>query len=232
MMQRKKIQTLALENLSFGYPQSHAIFENVSMELPKAKAVWIRSPGGRGKSTLLRLMMGLLNPQSGGVLINGQNISELSFEDFLPYRLSMGYSFDMGGLLNNKTLFDNLMLPLLYHKMITEQEACRRVEHAIDRFGLSAVKHLRPYAVTGSMRKLTCVIRAFLHEPQVIFLDDPLIGLKEENVNDLFVYLEESFASRGLQQMIFTSESSVLAEKFKATELLISVDWFTTRMAA
>lgn len=232
MMKRKTIQSFALENMTFAYPNSAPLFENITIEIPNSKAVWIRSPGGRGKSTLLRLLFGLVAPESGKLLINGENVSELSFEQFLEYRLSMGYGFDMGGLLNNKSIFENLILPLQYHKVTDEEDAAERVNQAIDMFGMTLSKDQRPFAVAGSVRKLTCILRAFMHWPQVVFLDDPLTGLKADNINDLIYYVEESFATRGLKQVIFTSESPVLADKFKAEELLISTDWFTTRAVA
>lgn len=231
-MKRKTIQSFAFNELTFGFADGNMLFENVTFEMPKSRAVWVRSPGGRGKSTLLRLLSGLISPQQGQVLINGESVSAMSFEEFLPYRLAMGYGFDMGGLLNNKTIFENLLLPLQYHKITDEEDAASRVQEAIDMFGMGSVKDLRPYAVSGSQRKLACIIRAFIHWPQVVFLDDPVTGLKEDNLNDLFYFVEESFATRGLKQVFFTSESSAFAARFKAEELLISTDWFTTRAVA
>lgn len=232
MIKRESLTHFALDNVTFAYEQSAPIFENISFEMPKSRAVWVRSPGGRGKSTLLRLLAGLVVPTEGNVLINGQNTTDMSFEQFLGYRLSMGYGFDMGGLLNNKSIFENLILPLQYHKIVPEEEAVERVTQAMEMFGISTSRDLRPFAVSGSQRKLSCILRAFMHWPQVVFLDDPVTGLKEDNLNDLIYYVEESFATRGLKQVFFTSESNVLAARFKAEELLISTDWFTTRTAA
>lgn len=232
MITRKVLTNITLENLTFSYDQGAPIFENISFEMPKSRAVWVRSPGGRGKSTLLRLLAGLAMPSEGRVLINGENISDMSFEEFLGFRLSMGYGFDMGGLLNNKSIFENLVLPLQYHNLIPGDEAVERVTQALEMFGISTSRDLRPFAVSGSQRKLACILRAFIHWPQVVFLDDPVTGLKEDNLNDLIYYVEESFATRGLKQVFFTSESPVLANKFQAEELLISTDWFTTRTAA
>lgn len=229
---RKNISSLVFENMGFSYENSRPIFDQISIELPKAKAVWVRSPGGRGKSTLLKILCGLLTPQHGKYLINGENVSEMSFEEFLSFRLNFGYGFDMGGLLNNKTVAENLILPLLYHKFVSEEDALRRVEEAIEFFGIQQVRDQRPFSVPGSLRKLTCVMRAFIHHPQVAFLDDPLTGLKQDNLNDLFHYVEEGFAQRGLRQIFFTAERAELAERFQAEELLISEDWFTARSVA
>jgi len=231
-MVRKNILSLELDDMSFAFENSPPIFDHVSFTLPKSKAVWVRSPGGRGKSTLLKILAGLITPQYGRYLINGENVSEMSFEEFLSYRMNIGYGFDMGGLLNNKTVTENLILPLLYHKMVSAEEATDRVNQVVDLFGMHQVKDQRPYAIPGSQRKLTCVVRAFVHHPQVVFLDDPLTGLKQDNLNDLFHYVEESFSQRGLKQVFFTSERAEFAQKFDAEELLISEDWFTARSVA
>jgi ABC-type lipoprotein export system ATPase subunit len=232
MKGRKNIQNFALEAVTFAYEEDGPVFQNVSLELPTAKAVWVRSPGGRGKSTLLKILSGLLTPQSGRYLINGENVSDMSFEEFLPYRLNMGYSFDMGGLLNNRSLAENLLLPLQYHKLFTPNEAFERVHQVTENFGMHETRDLRPFAVPGSQRKLTCVIRALIHSPQVAFLDDPLTGLKQDNLNDLFHFVEEAYANRSLRQIFFTSENPELARRFDAVELLMSADWFTMRGAA
>lgn len=226
----KPVRDFRFENLTFAFEGGKEnIFENITFEMPKAKAVWVRSPGGRGKSTFLRLMAGLIAPTGGQYLINGQDVSQMSFEEFLPYRLGMGYGFDFGGLINNKSLAENLIMPLHYHRLVGKAEATERVDHALNLFALDQNKDSRPSAVPGSQRKMTIVIRAFITWPQVVFLDDPLTGLKQDNINDLIHYVEESFSMRGLRQMFFTSESPLLAQHFKADELLISADWFTSR---
>lgn len=226
----KTIRKLTFENLSYGFDGApFPVFENITFQMPQSRAVWVRSPGGRGKTTLLRLLAGLIQPHSGRYLIGDEAVSEMSFEEFLPYRLAMGYSFDFGGLLNNKSLAENLLLPLLYHNLIPREEALEKVEQVLQGFALDQSKDSRPSAVPGSQRKMTIVLRAFINSPQVVFLDDPLTGLKQDNVNDLIHYVEESFSMRGLKQIFFTSESPLLAKHFQAEELLISSDWFTSR---
>lgn len=226
----KPVRDLKFEKLSFTFEGAkESVFENISFELPKSRAVWVRSPGGRGKTTLLRLLAGLITPQQGSYFIDGQDVSQMSFESFLPYRLGMGYSFDFGGLINNKSIAENLLLPLLYHRLVDHKEAVDRVEGTLNLFALEQSKDLRPSAIPGSQRKMAIVVRSFIHWPQVVFLDDPLTGLKQDNINDLIHYVDESFNMRGLRQIFFTSESPLLAQHFKAEELLISPDWFTSR---
>lgn len=231
-MKRKSIDHFAFEDLHFAFDEGAVVFEGATAELPRARAVWVRAPGGRGRSTFLKILCGLLTPTSGKYLINGESVGDMSFEQFLPYRLNMGYGFDMGGLLNNRTLAENLILPLLYHKLVGPEEAVSRVRDLVTRFNLGDASRLRPFAVSGSQRKLACVLRAFVHRPEVVFLDEPLTGLKHDALNDLFEFVDESFASHGLKQVFFTSEAPALAQHLRAEELMISPDWFTTRAAA
>lgn len=230
---REKIESLCLENMGFRFDSGECIFEGVSFELPQSRMVWIRSPGGRGKSTLLRILACLEAPTSGQYLINGRSVANQSFEDLLPIRLNMGYGFDNGGLMNNKTLADNLTLQLKYHSLESEDEINERVESVAQLFGISGqFLNSRPYAVPGSIRKLVCILRTFMHWPQVVFLDDPTTGLKADNLNDLLHFVDESFGVRGLKTVFYTGENPAFAQRFGAEEVLISTDWFTTRMAA
>ena len=116
--------------------------------------------------------------------------------------------------------------------LIPQDEAFEHVQAVTDMFGMQENRDLRPFDVSGSFRKLTCVLRAFIHRPQVVFLDDPMTGLKQDNLNDLYHFVEENFAARTLRQIFFTSENPEFAQKFGADELLISADWFTARPAA
>ncbi len=231
-VRRESIETMAFKDLGFAYENGETIFEGITFEIPKSRAVWVRSPGGRGKSTLLRLLAGLMSPTQGAYFLNGQNVTEMSFEDFLPYRLNFGYGFDMGGLLNNKTLAENLVLQLTYHSLASPEEIHSRLESVVQHFAISKFTDMRPYSAPGSIRKLACVLRAFMHWPEVVFLDDPATGLKEDNLNDFLHFVDEGFGTRGLKQVFFTGENAALAKRFGAEEMMISTDWFTTRAAA
>ena len=123
-----KINSLKFEGLEFGYPEQDLIFENVDFDFPLNQFVWVKAGYGSGRSTLLQLIAGLQQSTKGKYLINDQNVSEMSFEEFLPYRMNIGYGFDFGGLINNRTLLENLTLPLEYHKTCTRVQAEDRVE--------------------------------------------------------------------------------------------------------
>lgn len=121
---------------------------------------------------------------SGFYLLNNENILGMSFEEFLPYRLNMGYSFNEGGLLSNKTIKENLVLPLQFHS-IEANESLKRVDEIIEFFEIAKFKDHRPAMIPQPIRKLTSIIRALLISPQILFLEDPASGLRQEVVKKI-----------------------------------------------
>jgi len=139
----------------------------------------IVSEQGHGKSILFQIVGGITSPSRGKVLYNGIDIFETDFEKTLPLRLQVGFAFDLGGLLHNRTLFENLMLPLEYHKIHSFSAAKDLVLRMFDKFQISKYRDKRPSFVSGSTRKLTVLIRSLLLEPRFIILDDPFVGLND-----------------------------------------------------
>lgn len=201
---RRSIRSIKFEKLTFKFDGHDPVLNQADFEFPLNQILWVKSNEGAGKSTLLQILAGLENPKSGTYWINEDRVNEMSFEEFLPYRLNMGYSFDYGGLINNRSLFDNLTLPLLYHKLMSEEEAKSWVQQTLARFHVSDLAHERPAHVPGRLRKLTCVLRALVTKPQVLFLDDPSVGLGEETLREFKRYLFE-LRDSGFCQHVFIS---------------------------
>lgn len=174
------IQSLQFQELTFGYAHQDALLKNVTCDLPTDQVVWISGTSGSGKSVLLKILNGLMIPQSGRYLMNGSDVTQMSFEEFVPYRLNIGYSFDFGGLINNRTIYQNLTLPLEYHHTYNTEEIEEVVNEYLELFNLTNVAHERPSSIPGAFRKAACVARAFLMNPQFLLLDDPTTGLRPE----------------------------------------------------
>jgi phospholipid/cholesterol/gamma-HCH transport system ATP-binding protein len=199
-----KIHSLKFEDLQFGFEGQDLLFEHVDFEFPMNEIVWVKAESGAGRSSLLQLMAGLLVPQKGKYLINDQNIAEMTFEDFLPYRMAIGYGFDFGGLIHNRTLLENVTLPLVYHKVCSHRAAKERAESYFEKLGGWKVRNERPSMVPGGVRKLTCLIRALITEPQVLLLDDPTVGLGQDLSLRYFDSIQE-LRGRGFCQHVFVS---------------------------
>ena len=189
--QKLEIHSYGFEGMCFKHEGQDPTLLNCDFTFPAGEVVHIKSPEGAGKSTLLQILAGLLIPSSGNYLINGVDVVQMSFEEFLPYRLKIGFTFDYGGLINNRTIFDNLMLPLVYHKLITYEEAKIRVDDVIERFDLVKFRNERPAHVPGRVRKLAVLLRALVVHPEMLLLDDPSVGLGEATQKTFADYVLE-----------------------------------------
>ena len=218
------VKSLHFDNLTFHYEGQEPLLKNVDFEFPISKrgaqdnaaacreldkrdtesgqVVVIRGAQGAGSSTVMQILAGLQTPTFGSYLINGVPVENMSFEEFLPFRLRMGYGFDTGGLLSNRTLFENLVLPLNYHKIFSIQEAERRVLALMERFQLIDFKDLRIAYVSASLRKMTVLIRAIIMDPEILFLDDPGIRISKE-AQQMYAELLRELINNGTLHTIF-----------------------------
>ena len=200
-----KINRLKFEGVYFQHDSQDPILKNADFEFPQEETTLIKSEQGAGKSTLLQILAGLIVPQSGKYLINDQDVMEMTFEEFLPYRLSIGYTFDYGGLINNRTVYENLMLPLVYHKLISLDQAEEKVKLLIKKFELEKFKDERPAHIPGRIRKITCLLRAMVIDPQVLLLDDPSVGLGQEISLRFLDLIEFHKKQKNLKHVFITS---------------------------
>jgi phospholipid/cholesterol/gamma-HCH transport system ATP-binding protein len=215
------IKSLRFEKLTFHYEGQEPLLKNVDFEFPigkreapcnvaagraldksQTRVAVIRGAQGAGSSTVMQILAGLLTPTLGSYLINGVPLENMSFEEFLPFRLRMGYGFDTGGLLSNRTLFENIILPLNYHKICSPQEAERRVLALMERFQLVNFKDLRIAYVSVSLRKMTVLIRSIIMDPEILFLDDPNIRISKES-QQMYAELLRELINNGALHTIF-----------------------------
>ena len=215
------IKEIKFENLVFSHDGGELLFENVDFQFPMNQIVWVRASGGAGRSSLLQLMAGLQLPLRGKYLINDENVAEMSFEEFLPYRLSIGYGFDFGGLINNQSLLENVTLPLLYHKILSPKEALVRAETYFEKLGITKYAHKRPALVPGGMRKLTCLVRALVTHPQLLLLDDPTVGLGQETALKYFDLIHELRGEGFLSHVFLSSFDERMMGLLEHTEIFV-----------
>jgi phospholipid/cholesterol/gamma-HCH transport system ATP-binding protein len=219
--EKQVIDKLKFTNLSFQYDAKTLLLDNVSLDFPRHENVHVVGESGVGKSVVLKLLAGLLLPKMGEYSVNEQSVSNMSFEEFLPYRKRIGYSFDYGGLLANRTIRDNLLLPLQYHGEITGAEADERVEVLLHRFKLHSYGDRRPAAVSGSVRKTAIIARSLVQNPELLILDDPFIGMDREGVIVLLNSIEDHRKFKNLKHVFFTSRGESVSAKLATQHLKI-----------
>ncbi|MDZ4660781.1 MAG: ATP-binding cassette domain-containing protein [Pseudomonadota bacterium] len=218
---RKSIKSMRFENVSFGFEDRGLLIENNTVEFPMNKNIHLTGPAGAGKTTVLKIIAGLINPEVGKFLINSEDALPMSFEEFLPYRLNIGFSFDYGGLLANRTLFENLMLPLRYHELLSHTSAIERVDQILKDFGLTRNRDARPSAVSGGHRKATIVARAFVTQPEMIIFDQPTTGLDDLAEKALVRYIKEGRDQGWLKHVFIVSQDKELLSHLEVDSFVI-----------
>lgn len=202
------IESIELKNVTFSYSHQKPVFENLSLELPVGQNILIRGEPGEGTSTFLKLLAVVHQPQAGQVLINGLDTSQMSFEEFLPHRMQIGYTFDYGGLFANRSLLDNLTLPLLYHNTFSFEESRERATDLASHFGFAKKLSEKPAAVTGGLRKLVSVLRTLMMNPQMLVMDDPFMGVDPQNVARLITLLNARRERGEIKHLFLTSRDT------------------------
>jgi ABC-type transporter Mla maintaining outer membrane lipid asymmetry ATPase subunit MlaF len=152
--------------------------KGVSLAFTEGKSTVIMGPSGCGKSTLLKVAAGLTPPDAGRVRFRGKDVFQMSERSLLEMRKRCGFVFQDGALWENKTLFENLALPLQVHfNNEPPAERSRRVVRALERAGLEDSASERPAALSGGARKIASFLRALMTEPDVLFMDEPTLSI-------------------------------------------------------
>ena len=167
------IETRALKK-SFG-PQP--ILDGVNLQIESGESAVIIGRSGGGKSVLLKHLIGLLQPDSGEVLVDGENISRMNERQLLRVREKFGMVFQGAALFDSMTVAENVAFPLQRKGNFTAGEIAKRVAKALDMVELPGTEKKKPAELSGGMRKRVGLARAIIYEPQIILYDEPTTGL-------------------------------------------------------
>ena len=161
-------------NKSFG-PQP--ILEDVSFRIEKGESVAIIGRSGGGKSVLLKHIIGLLQPDAGEVIIEGENIVAMNERQLLRVREKFGMVFQGAALFDSLSVAENVAFPLMRKHQLTTAEVAKRVAAALEMVDLPGTQQKKPAELSGGMRKRVGLARAIVYEPQIVLYDEPTTGL-------------------------------------------------------
>jgi phospholipid/cholesterol/gamma-HCH transport system ATP-binding protein len=160
----------------------HQVLRGVSFQLPRGVRFVIMGGSGAGKTVCLRLIAGLIRPDSGQVRVFGKSIERLSEEALLPVRRRMGYVFQGAALFDSLTVGDNVAYSLHEHTNLDARTITARVRHLLSLVGLDeGVQDKLPAELSGGMRKRVGIARALAIDPEVMLFDEPTAGLDPTN---------------------------------------------------
>jgi phospholipid/cholesterol/gamma-HCH transport system ATP-binding protein len=160
--------------LNFGEKQ---VLKGVSLTVEPQERLVIIGQSGAGKTTILRLILGIFAPSSGGVFFKGREISQLDHHELEQMRTHLGMVYQDAALLSSMTVRENLALPLQELTTKTEAEIDRIVDEKLEMVDLSGEDKLFPFELSGGMRKRVGLARALVMEPELILFDEPTQGL-------------------------------------------------------
>jgi len=170
------------------------VLRGVNLNVQSGEVLAIIGGSGSGKSVMLKLLMGLLDPDSGNIYFDGENIVEKTEEELLKIRRKIGMLFQSSALFDSLTVYENLAYPLREHTKIEEDEIERIIKEKLAHVDLYDVEHLYPAELSGGMKKRVALARAIVFEPCLILYDEPTTGLDPSTankINELIVNLQK-----------------------------------------
>lgn len=168
--------TVKINDLTFGYG-GRTILQNVSMRFGAGKVVAIMGGSGMGKTTLLKLIGGLLTPQSGEITIAGEQMHTGDQKSLYRLRRCMGMLFQFGALFTDLSVFDNVAFPMREQTDLDEETIRDLVLMKLNAVGLRGAAPLMPSEISGGMARRVALARAIALDPAVIMYDEPFAGL-------------------------------------------------------
>lgn len=171
----KVAEVISIQNMSF-YREKRAIFQNVSLSIPRGKITAIMGPSGTGKTTLLKLIGGQLAPDSGDILVDGQSIINIKNKALYQLRQQMGVLFQEGGLFTDLNVYENVAFPLREHTELPETMIRDLVLMHLEAVGLRGAVELRIDQLSGGMARRVALARAIIMGPKLMMYDEPFAG--------------------------------------------------------
>lgn len=194
MTQSAPIQAPLIELTGIGKAfGSRRIYDDLALRVRRGETLALLGGSGSGKSVLLKLLIGLLKPDTGSIRFDGQELTSLDEDALLPVRRRISMLFQGGALFDSITVGENIAYPLREHLDLSEKELASRVAEKLQLVGLPGIQEMRPAELSGGMRKRVAIARAIAADPEVLLYDEPTTGLDPINarrINELILAIQ------------------------------------------
>ena len=177
----------------------------MTFSLKQGECLGLIGGSGEGKSTLLRAIIGLEQPTSGKILVDGESVLRLDTKQLVSLRKKVAYAFQGGALFDSMTVYNNLAFPLREHTTRTEEEIKEIILYELKEFELEDSINMYPSELSGGMQKRVGIARATITKPKVILYDEPTSGLdpyKKRNMENTIIKLQK----RGTSSIMVTHD--------------------------
>ncbi|AZP12658.1 MULTISPECIES: cell division ATP-binding protein FtsE [Undibacterium] len=223
---------IEFKNVTKEYTQGVFALRDISLTIADGELIFLAGPSGAGKSSLLKLIAGVERPSSGIVSVHGQDVSKLNASSLPFYRRKLGLILQGQGLLLDRSVLANVMLPLIVAGAASS-EAEIRARAALEKVNLSDKAEARPLTLSGGEQQRVAIARAIVNRPRIILADEPTAFLDKDNANKVVNALK-AFQSAGVTCIISSHDEQLLEQASRVIYLskgAISDSW-TSALAA
>jgi cell division transport system ATP-binding protein len=199
---------IELSSVTKRYPGGHEAVSDVSLTIGQGELVFLTGHSGAGKSTLLKLIAAIERPTTGNIIVNSQNVGRMKRPALPLFRRNIGLIFQDHKLLYDRTVFDNVLLPL-HIQGLTGQDAAKRVRAALDKVGLLKKEKARPITLSGGEQQRLCIARAIVSRPALVLADEPTANLDDAYARDI-MDMFRAFNEVGVTLLISTHDQDLI----------------------
>ena len=200
---------IQFKHVSKHYPGGHQALHDIDFTLAAGEMTFLTGASGAGKSTLLKLAALLLRPSSGDIVIQNKSLRALKKNEIAAHRARFGITFQFPHLLHDRSVFENVALPL-HLQGFSRHQTIKRVQGALDKVGLLSKEKILPVHLSGGEQQRVGIARAIVHKPDWLLADEPTGNLDPALSVDI-MRLFEQFNQAGVGVLIATHALSLIA---------------------
>ncbi len=202
---------------------THTVLDQLDLLIPAGKITFILGKSGEGKSVTIKHIMGLMRPDAGRILVDGQDLAELTEKDYRVYRSKFGMLFQQAALFDSLTVGENVIFPLQEHTKMSVPAMLKKVEDVLIQVGLPNIQHKYPSELSTGEKKRVGLARALVTNPKIMLYDEPTTGmdpLVSEMIDELIVRMNSEqkdmtsiVISHDLKAALATAENIIMLYK-------------------
>tara|TARA_B100000614_G_scaffold84582_1_gene76040 strand:+ start:1996 stop:2646 length:651 start_codon:yes stop_codon:yes gene_type:complete len=193
--------------------QNNKGINGISFNIKKGRFVYLMGPTGAGKSTIIKSILRSVDISGGKILVSGDDISKFKKNELASYRRKIGMIFQDFKLLNDRTIFENIALPL-YLLGTSNDIVVQKVNDVLSKVGLTNRKNMFPFELSGGEQQKICVARAIIKKPKIILADEPT-GNLDPSASDDIIDLLETESENGTTIIMATHNYPLIENRIK-----------------